>query len=218
MIEFRNVTKYYPTPHGRKVVLDNLTLTLPAGTKLGVLGRNGAGKSTLLSMIGGTTRPNRGEIRRHASISWPLGFGGTFHPDLTGAQNARFVARIYGRDTDELVEYVENFSELGEFMDMPLRAYSSGMRARLAFGMSMGIAFDWYLVDEITAVGDAAFKRKSLSFFKNRLRNAGLLMVSHSVTTIRSYCTSGLVLEKGRATYYDNIQAAIAAHERNMAA
>jgi capsular polysaccharide transport system ATP-binding protein len=218
MIEFRNVTKYYPTPHGRKVVLDNLTLTLPAGTKLGVLGRNGAGKSTLLSMIGGTTRPNRGEIRRHASISWPLGFGGTFHPDLTGAQNARFVARIYGRDTDELVDYVENFSELGEFMDMPLRAYSSGMRARLAFGMSMGIAFDWYLVDEITAVGDAAFKRKSLSFFKNRLRNAGLLMVSHSVTTIRSYCTSGLVLEKGRATYYDNIQAAIAAHERNMAA
>jgi capsular polysaccharide transport system ATP-binding protein len=218
MIEFRNVTKYYPTPHGRKVVLDDLTLTLPAGTKLGVLGRNGAGKSTLLSMIGGTTRPNRGEIRRHASISWPLGFGGTFHPDLTGAQNARFVARIYGRDTDELVEYVENFSELGEFMDMPLRAYSSGMRARLAFGMSMGIAFDWYLVDEITAVGDAAFKRKSLSFFKNRLRNAGLLMVSHSVTTIRAYCTSGLVLEKGRATYYDNIQAAIAAHERNMAA
>jgi len=218
MIEFRNVTKYYPTPHGRKVVLDDLTLTLPPGTKLGVLGRNGAGKSTFLSMIGGTTRPNRGEIRRHASISWPLGFGGTFHPDLTGAQNVRFVARIYGRDTDELVEYVENFAELGEFMDMPLRAYSSGMKARLAFGMSMGIAFDWYLVDEITAVGDAAFKRKSLSFFKNRLRNAGLLMVSHSVNTIRSYCTSGLVLEKGRATYYDNVQAAIAAHERNMAA
>jgi capsular polysaccharide transport system ATP-binding protein len=128
------------------------------------------------------------------------------------------VARIYGRDTDELVEYVENFAELGEFMDMPLRSYSSGMKARLAFGMSMGIAFDWYLVDEFTAVGDAAFKRKSLSFFKNRLRNAGLLMVSHSVTTIRAYCTSGLVLEKGRATYYDNIQAAIAAHERNMAA
>lgn len=218
MIELRNVTKYYRTPHGRKVVLDDLTLTLPPGTKLGVLGRNGAGKSTLLSMIGGTTRPNRGEIRRHASISWPLGFGGTFHPDLTGAQNVRFVARIYGRDTDELVEYVENFAELGEFMDMPLRSYSSGMKARLAFGMSMGIAFDWYLVDEITAVGDAAFKRKSLSFFKNRLRNAGLLMVSHSVTTIRAYCTSGLVLEKGRATYYDNIQAAIAAHERNMAA
>ncbi len=218
MIEFRNVTKYYPTPQGGKVVLDDLTLTLPSGTKLGVLGRNGAGKSTLLSMIGGTTRPNRGEIRRHASISWPLGFGGTFHPDLTGAQNVRFVARIYGRDTDELVDYVEDFAELGEFMDMPLRAYSSGMKARLAFGMSMGIAFDWYLVDEITAVGDAAFKRKSLSFFKNRLRNAGLLMVSHSVTTIRAYCTSGLVLEKGRATYYDNIQAAIAAHERNMAA
>jgi len=218
MIEFRHVSKHYFTPRGRKVVLDDLTLTLPAGTRLGVLGRNGAGKSTLLSMIGGTTQPNRGEIRRHASISWPLGFGGTFHPDLTGAQNTRFVARIYGRDTDALVAYVADFSELGEFMDMPVRSYSSGMRARLAFGMSMGIAFDWYLVDEITAVGDARFRRKSLAVFKSKLRDAGLLMVSHSISTIRTYCTSGLVLEGGRATFYEDVADAVAAHQRNMAA
>lgn len=217
MIEFRDVSKHYRTQAGRKVVLDHLTLTLPKGAKVGVLGRNGAGKSTLLSMIAGTIQPDTGSIRRHASISWPLGFAGSFHPDLTGAQNVRFVGRIYGRDTDALIAYVQDFAELGEFIDMPVRSYSSGMRARLAFGMSMGVAFDWYLVDEITAVGDAAFKKKSLGVFKNRLRDAGLLMVSHSVSTIRSYCSSGLVLENGRARYFDAIEAAIAVHERNMA-
>ena len=216
MIEFRNVSKYYPTPHGRKVVLENLNLTLPAGTKLGVLGRNGAGKSTLIGMIGGTTKPNRGEIRRHASISWPLGFRGTFHPDLTGAQNVRFVARIYGVDTEALVAYVADFAELGEFMDMPVRTYSSGMGARLAFGMSMGIAFDWYLVDEITAVGDSRFRRKSLAVFKSKLKDAGLLMVSHNAGTIRGYCNCGLVLENGRAEFFEDIGAAIARHEANM--
>lgn len=216
MIEFRDVSKYYVTPGGRKVVLDRLTLTLPAGAKIGVLGRNGAGKTTLLAMVAGTAHPNRGEIRRHASISWPLGFAGSFHSDLTGAQNVRFVARIYGMDTKTLVDYVQDFAELGEFMDMPVRAYSSGMKARLAFGMSMGIAFDWYLVDEVTAVGDSAFRRKSLAVFKNRLSAAGLLMVSHSTGTIRSYCDSGLVLEGGDARYFEDVNEAIAHHEHNM--
>lgn len=218
MIEFRGVSKWYHTPHGRKIVLDGLDLTLPPGTKLGVLGRNGAGKSTLLGMIGGTIKPNRGEIVKHAAISWPLGLGGTYHQDLTGAQNVRFVARIYGVDTEALVAYVADFSELGEFMDMPVRSYSSGMRARLAFGMSMGVSFDWYLVDEITAVGDSRFKRKSLAVFRDRLQNAGLMMVSHSNRTIQEYCTSALVLEAGRAVYYDDVARALAAHERNMAA
>lgn len=216
MIEFHDVSKHYRTQSSRKVVLDHLTLTLPAGAKVGVLGRNGAGKSTFLRMIAGTTRPDTGSIRRHTSISWPLGFSGSFHSDLTGAQNVRFVARIYGVDTDALVAYVENFAELGDFIDMPVRAYSSGMRARLAFGMSMGIAFDWYLVDEITAVGDAAFRRKSLGIFRSRLRDAGLLMVSHSTRTIRDYCQAGLVLENGKARYFSDIEAAIAVHERNM--
>jgi capsular polysaccharide transport system ATP-binding protein len=218
MIEFRNVSKHYRTPHGRKVVFAGLTLTLPAGAKVGVLGRNGAGKSTLLGMIGGVVRPDGGEIRRHASISWPLGFAGSFHPDLTGGQNVRFVARIYGMDTDGLVAYVEDFAELGPFMDMPVRAYSSGMKARLAFGMSMGIAFDWYLVDEITAVGDANFRQKSLAVFKDRLKDAGLLMASHSVGTIRAYCDSGLVIENGEARYFEDVGEAVAQHEANMAA
>lgn len=218
MIEFRDVSKFFRTPTSRKTVLDRLTLTLPAGAKVGVLGRNGAGKSTLLGMIAGTVHPDGGEIRRHGAISWPLGFSGSAHSDLTGAQNVRFVARIYGMDTDALVDYVQDFSELGEFMDMPVRSYSSGMKARLAFGMSMGILFDWYLVDEITAVGDRRFKRKSLAVFESRLKDAGLLMVSHSTGTIRSYCTSGLVLENGRAAYYPDIGEAIEAHDRNMAA
>lgn len=216
MIEFHNVSKFYPTPHGRKTVLDRLDLVLPTGAKVGVLGRNGAGKSTLLGMVAGTTRPDTGRIVRPASISWPLGFGGTSNADLTGAQNVRFVARIYGMDTDALVDYVKDFAELGDFMDMPVRTYSSGMKARLTFGMSMGIAFDCYLVDELTAVGDSRFKKKSLTVFRTRLKDAGLLMVSHSINTIRTYCTSGLVLEGGHATYYEDVAEAVDVHEGNM--
>lgn len=218
MIEFDNVSKHYLTPTRRKVVLDRLSLVLPAGAKVGLLGRNGAGKTTLLGMVAGVVRPDGGEIRRHGAMSWPLGFGGSFHSGLSGAQNVRFAARIYGMDTDSLVAFVENFAELGDFMDMPVRTYSSGMRARLAFGMAMGVAFDWYLVDEVTAVGDAAFKKKSLAMFRSRLKDAGLLMVSHSINTIRSYCESGLVLEGGRAHYYPDVRDAVEAHRLNMEA
>ena len=218
MIEFRDVSKYYLTQHSRKVVVDHLTLRLPAGAKVGLLGRNGAGKSTMIGMIAGTVKPSAGTIRRRGSISWPLGFAGSFAPDLTGTQNIRFVARIYGIDTDALIDYVQDFAELGDFLDMPVRAYSSGMKARLAFGLSMGVSFDWYLVDEITAVGDTAFRRKSLSAFRERLDNAGLLMVSHATGTIRDYCNCGLVLENGRVRFYRDVEEAIAVHDRNMAA
>jgi capsular polysaccharide transport system ATP-binding protein len=217
MIEFRGVSKHYLTPTSRKVIVERLDLALPRGAKVGLLGRNGAGKTTLLAMVAGTAPPVAGEIRRHGAISWPLGFGGSFHPELTGRQNVRFVARIYGVDTDALVADVAAFAELGEFMDVPVRTYSSGMKARLAFGMAMGIRFDWYLVDEITAVGDARFRRKSLAVFKSRLKDAGLLMVSHSVRTIRSYCEAGLVLEGGRARYFPDVEEAIAVHEANLA-
>jgi capsular polysaccharide transport system ATP-binding protein len=217
VIEFRHVSKAYATRNRPKVVLRDFSLALPKGAKVGVLGRNGAGKTTLLGLIAGTVRPDSGRILRHASISWPLGFGGSFHADLTGAQNVRFVARIYGVDTDSLIGYVADFADLGDFIDMPVRSYSAGMRARLAFGMSMGVAFDWYLVDEITAVGDTAFRSKSLAVFRSRLKDAGLLMTSHSPRTIRDYCQSGLVLEGGEATYFEDVEEAIAQHERNMA-
>lgn len=216
MIEFRNVSKFYRTPSGRKTVLADFTQVIPSGAKVALLGRNGAGKSTMIGMISGKISPNSGAIRRLGSISWPLGFAGSFAGDLTGAQNTRFVARIYGIDTDYLIDYVNGFADLGDFMQMPVRTYSSGMKARLAFGLSMGVAFDWYLVDEITAVGDAAFKKKSLEVFRTRLRKSGLLMVSHQMSTLRDYCTCGIVLDNGTARYYEGIEDAIRQHEINM--
>jgi capsular polysaccharide transport system ATP-binding protein len=217
VIAFQNVSKSYRVTGGRKVILNDLSLTLPAGARIALMGRNGAGKSTLLGLIAGTVPADSGRIVRTGSMSWPLGFAGSFANDLTGIQNTRFAARIYGADTDALVDYVTEFSELGSFMRMPLRTYSAGMRARLAFGLSMGLGFDWYLVDEITAVGDAAFRTKSLGVFKDRLGSAGLLMVSHSVPMLRQFCTSGLVLEDGAARYFDDIEEAVSVHEATMA-
>ena len=205
MIDFKNVSKSYRLKGSTKTVINNLNLSLDRGASLGLLGRNGAGKSTLLKMIGGTLRPDRGEIIRHGSISWPLGFSGGFHAALTGIQNTRFVARIYGADTDELVDFVEDFAELGEFLDMPVQTYSQGMKARLAFGVSMGINFDCYLVDEITAVGDTIFKRKCLDVFQKKLARSDLIMVSHSPQTIRQFCTSAAILEAGELYLFDDV-------------
>jgi capsular polysaccharide transport system ATP-binding protein len=213
MIQFQDVSKRYRTGSGPKVVLSGLTLTLPAGARVALLGRNGAGKSTLLGMIAGTVPADHGRIVTVGSVSWPLGFAGSFAADLTGAQNVRFAARIYGADTDALVEYVSDFSELGSFMAMPVRTYSAGMRARLAFGLSMGLGFDWYLVDEITAVGDAGFRQKSLAVFRERTAQAGLLMVSHAPSVLRDFCSCGLVVENGTARFFQDLEEAIAAHE-----
>jgi capsular polysaccharide transport system ATP-binding protein len=217
VIEFRNVTKFYPTPNGRKVVLNNFSQVIPDGAKVALIGRNGAGKSTMIGMISGSIPTNSGSIQYTGQMSWPLGFRGSFANEMSGAQNTRFVARIYGIDTDYLVDYVKDFAELGDFINMPVRTYSSGMKARLAFGLSMGVAFDWYLVDEVTAVGDAAFRQKSLRVFQTRLAKAGLLMVSHATATLLDYCDCGIVLEGGQATFYDNLEEAIAKHEENMA-
>ncbi len=205
MIEFRNVSKSYRLKGSTKVVIDRLSLKLKSGQSLGLLGRNGAGKSTLLKMIGGTLRPDHGEILRSGSISWPLGFAGGFHAALTGIQNTRFIARIYGVDTDTLVEFVEDFAELGAFLDMPVQTYSQGMKARLAFGVSMGINFDCYLVDEITAVGDAIFKRKCMAVFEQRLDKSDVIMVSHSPQTIKDFCTSAAILEAGELHYFEDV-------------
>lgn len=218
MIVFRDVSKAYRMPGGgQRRILDRVTITIPRGRSLGLLGRNGSGKSTLLRMIAGTILPDGGEIIRHSSVSWPLGFQGSFTGLLSGAQNVRFVARIYGCDPDELIAFVEEFSELGEFLYMPVSSYSSGMKARLAFGVSMGVAFDYYLVDEVTAVGDANFKRKCRAVFRERLSASDVIMVSHSTRTLREYCQAGVVLEDGAMTYYEDIEDAIEAHEENMA-
>lgn len=216
MIRFENVTKRYVTEGQEKTVVENMNLVVPTGRSVGLLGRNGAGKSTLLRMISGTTDPTSGRIVTQGLVSWPVGFAGSFHPDLTGLQNCRFIARIYGVDTDELAQFVEEFAGLGMHFRLPLRSYSSGMRSRLAFGVSMGIAFDIYLVDEITAVGDAAFRERSDRLFQARLKNAGAVVCSHSMGQIRLLCDSGLVLDEGQAYFYADLDDAIAHHEENM--
>lgn len=216
MIRLENLTKIYHLEGRRKVVMQDVSMTFASGLSVALLGRNGAGKSTLLEMIAGKIAPTSGRILSTGSISWPVGFAGSFHPDLSGAQNTRFVARIYGVDGDELVDFVRAFAGLGQHFHLPFRTYSSGMRSRLAFGVSMGIPFDTYLVDEVTSVGDAQFKAKSSRLFKERLQNAGAFVVSHSMRMVRELCTVGVVLEGGRLYYHDNIETAIAHHEYNM--
>ena len=216
MIRFENLTKTYPTPYGRKVVIDNLNLELPSGKALALLGRNGAGKSTLMQIVSGTLPPDSGRVITDGAISWPIGLGGALHPDLTGAQNVRFIARIYGIDSDSLCAFVQDFAELGAHFQMPLRSYSSGMRSRLAFGASMGIPFDTYLVDEVTSVGDARFRAKSKAIFRERMKTSGAIMVSHNMRELQEFCDAGLVLENGRMYYFEDLTEAIALHQALM--
>jgi capsular polysaccharide transport system ATP-binding protein len=217
MIHLDNLTKVFHMGANRKVIVSQATITFPSRTSIALLGRNGAGKSTLLRMIAGTVAPTSGQILSTGSISYPVGFSGSFHRDLTGAQNAKFVARIYGVDTRELLEYVQDFAELGAHFHQPIHTYSSGMRSRLAFGISMGIPFDTYLVDEVTSVGDAAFRAKSQKVFAERMQKAGMLFVSHSLPQVKEVCTAGVVLEKGKLIYFDKVEEAIERHSRNMA-
>jgi capsular polysaccharide transport system ATP-binding protein len=218
MIQIEHLTKAYGQGPRRKFVADNISITFPTRTSVALLGRNGAGKSSLLRMIAGTMDPDEGRITSDGTISWPVGFAGSFHRDLTGAQNTRFIARVYGVDTDALAAYVEDFAELGGHFHLPFRTYSSGMRSRLSFGISMGIRFDTYLVDEVTSVGDAAFKMKSRAVFLERVRTSGAIVVSHGMKTIRRLCTAGAVLEGGQLTYYEDLEEAIAHHKSNLGA
>lgn len=217
MIRFENLTKSFWVGGERKVVIDNLNATLPTGSSLALMGRNGAGKSTLLQMIAGTLRPDSGRIVSDGTISWPVGFGGSFHPQMTGAQNVRFIARIYGVDTDSLIAFVRDFAELGKHFYMPVRSYSSGMKSRLTFGASMGLKFDTYLVDEVTAVGDAKFRRKSQAVFRERMKTSSAILVNHSMGQLRQFCDAGIVLENGQLQYFDDLDEAIAVHEATMA-
>ncbi|MBO9473263.1 ABC transporter ATP-binding protein [Shimia sp. R10_1] len=218
MVRLENLSKTYWLNGSPKTVANNINFTFPSGVSIALLGRNGAGKSTMMSMIAGTLTPDSGRVVSDGTISWPVGFKGSFHRDLTGMQNTRFIARIYGVDTDALSDFVEDFSELGAHYNMPLRTYSSGMRSRLSFAVSMGIHFDTYLVDEVTSVGDAAFKVKSRNVFLNRIGSSGAIVVSHSMNTIRRLCSAGVVLENGQLSYFDDINAAISQHEKNVGA
>lgn len=211
MIEIRNLYKRYHGPFGGNWVLKDINLTIPTNVSVGLIGRNGAGKSTLLRLIGGMDFPDKGVINRKARVSWPIGLAGGFKGSMTGRQNVKFVARIHGvrKDIHELIRRVQDFAEIGKSFDEPVSTYSSGMRSRLAFGLSLAFDFDVYLSDEATAVGDRAFKQKAKDAFNERVNSASLIMVSHSEGILKDLCQAGVFLDKGEATWYDDINDAI---------
>lgn len=213
MIELRKVYKTYKINKQRRIILRDLNYCFEPGVNVGILGRNGAGKSTMIRIIGGAEPPDSGEVLRSGCISWPIGFGGCFHGQLTGRENMRFVSRIYGASIKKITDFVEDFSELGAYMDMPINTYSSGMKAKLSFGLSMALEFDYYLIDEATAVGDASFRDKSQAVFDERRAKATLLVVSHSVGTIKRYCEKALVLDEGVLWTFPDIDQAVAYYE-----
>lgn len=214
MIDLQNVFKFYRTYSGKKVILDNVTMRFHTGVSYGLLGINGAGKSTTMRLLAGSELPNSGKIVRRSRISWPLGFSVGMHPALTGRENVNFVARLYGENPSQVIEYVEDFSELGSNMDEPFRTYSSGMAQKLAFGLSMAIAFECYLIDEVMAVGDARFQKKCADAFGRRSAEADIIMISHSMDTIREYCGHCLVLAHGLIHEFSDVDDAIALYKK----
>lgn len=216
MIQLENVHKIYPTRAGNRVVLNDISFSLDRGEKLGILGRNGAGKSTLIRLVSGAERPTAGEITRTMSVSWPLAFGGAFQNTLTGLDNVRFISRIYNQRTDHNIDFVYDFTELGAYLREPVRNYSSGMRARLAFAISMIIEFDCYLIDEITAVGDAKFYEKCEEELFGKRRDRAMLIISHDLEYIRRHCSRFAVLHDGDLVFYPDFDEAHEAHLRNL--
>ncbi|MBU0499536.1 MAG: ABC transporter ATP-binding protein [Gammaproteobacteria bacterium] len=213
MIELRDVTKVYATHAGRHQVLDGIDLTIHSGEKIGILGRNGAGKSTLIRLMSGAERPTSGYIHRGMSLSWPLAFGGTFQGSLTGLDNLKFICRVYGVDFRDKVAYVKDFTELGKYMREPVKTYSAGMRARLAFAISMAVEFDCFLIDEIISVGDSRFHAKCQHELFDKRRDRAMIMVSHEAHNIRDHCNRVGVLIAGKMQIFDDIDAAYAIYQ-----
>ncbi len=218
MIKIENLTKSYRTPTGRHYVFKDLNIEIPSGKSVAFIGRNGAGKSTLLRMIGGIDRPDSGKIITNKTISWPVGLAGGFQGSLTGRENVKFVARLYAKQEElkEKIEFVEEFAELGKYFDMPIKTYSSGMRSRLGFGLSMAFKFDYYIVDEVTAVGDARFKEKCAQLFKERHKESSFLMVSHSLNSLKEFCDVAIVFKDDNAVgFYEDVHEGIKSYQIN---
>jgi capsular polysaccharide transport system ATP-binding protein len=221
VIEARDVHKRYQTDHGPGPwVLRGINLNIPAQTSVGLIGRNGAGKTTLLRLIGGVDQPTHGQVRRHSNVSWPMGFGGGLQGTLTGRQNAKFICRIYGQEADmaERLERIQAFAEIGAYFDEPVKTYSSGMKARLQFALSLAFEFDVYISDEVTSTGDASFKAKAAEAFKDLVGKSSLIMTSHSTGTLKKFCTAGIWLHEGQAHWFDHIDDAVKAYEESISA
>jgi capsular polysaccharide transport system ATP-binding protein len=212
MIELKNLTKSYVTPKGRHYVFKNLNAVLPENKSVALLGKNGAGKSTLLRVIGGIDYADEGEVISNKSISWPVALSGGFQGSLTARQNVRFVARLYVSNEDEVeqvVQFVEEFAEIGKYFDMPIKSYSSGMRSRIGFGMSMAFNFDYYLLDEVGAVGDASFRKKSQALLDELKEKSNIIMVSHDLKDLTRNCDVAFLVRDGKAEYFDDIKEAV---------
>lgn len=215
MFELRNVTKSYLTPKGRRYVFRNLSLSIPPGKNIGLIGRNGAGKSTLMRLLGAADIPDSGSVVTDKSISWPVGLSGGFQGSMTGRDNIKFVCRVYGAvgdDMREKVRYVQDFAEIGDWIDEPIKTYSSGMRSRLAFGLSMAFDFDYYLIDEVMSVGDAHFKRKCAEVFKQKLQQSKVVLVTHNMTEVEKLCDIVLLVRDGGIQIYDDVAEGIKAY------
>jgi capsular polysaccharide transport system ATP-binding protein len=212
MIQLDGVTKYFDTNHGRKYILNNVSMTIPGGVNVGILGRNGAGKSTFLKMLGGVDFPNSGKIVSDKRFSWRLGLASGFQGSLSGRDNAKFVCRVYSRTDDErrkTLDFIQAFSELDDYFDMPVKTYSSGMKSRLAFAMSMAFHFDYYLIDESMSAGDAKFKIKCTKALKGLRTISNFILVNHNPGPLRSLCDVGIVLKDGQLFYFNNVRNAI---------
>jgi capsular polysaccharide transport system ATP-binding protein len=214
MIQLSNVFKFYRIKGGVKIILDHVSMDFRAGISYGILGINGAGKSTTMRMLAGTELPNSGRIKHNVRVSWPLGFAGGLHPAMTGRENVQFVARIYGYDPKRAVAFVEDFAEIGAYIDEPYKTYSSGMAQRLAFGLSMAIDFECYLIDEVTAVGDARFQARCNEEFAKRRTRSDIIMISHSMDTVREYCSRAVVLAHGIVHEFSNVDDAIELYKK----
>jgi len=219
MIIVDDVYKRYQTDHGPgKWVLQGVSFTIPPKVSVGLVGCNGAGKSTLLRLVGGVDTPNRGSVERCCRVSWPMGFGGGLQGALTGRQNAKFVCRVHGHEDDipDRLAYIQDFADLGESFDEPVKTYSTGMKSRLQFGLSLAFNFDVYISDEVTAAGDAFFKEKAATAFKSLADHASLIMVSHGVGTLRQFCTAGIWLNEGHAYWFDDISDALKEYKKSQ--
>lgn len=214
MIVCEQISKSYSAGHGRKQVLRGVDLEIRLGDRIALLGRNGAGKTTLIKQIGGVELPDGGRIRRGLTTSWPIGFNGGFQGSLTGYDNARFIARIYGRAYKDIRAFVEDFTELGGSLSTPVKTYSSGMRARLAFALSLGIEFDCYLIDEVILVGDQNFQRKCHEELFEKRADRAMVIASHDMHAVREVCNRAVLLHDGVAIPYDNVEEAVEAYQR----
>jgi capsular polysaccharide transport system ATP-binding protein len=220
MIELHGLSKSYPTRQGRRYVFRDLSFTFPSGANIGLIGRNGAGKSTLLRLLGGIDQPDQGQVVTDARISWPVGLSGGFNTTLTARENVQFVCRIHGSHGDDLrarVRFVEQFAEIGDYFDLPVKSFSSGMRSRVAFGLSMAFDFDYYLIDEVMAVGDSQFRTKSSQVLTERLKRANLIMTTHSMSDIRQYCNVVVHVDAGQVRIYEDIEQGIDAYRGTAA-